>query len=82
MNYKIEIFYFFPRIMEIKKGFSTKINEQFSLHIAENNDKKEFQQILELNVKVHGEPVREYLKRIYLDHPKKEITITQILLSI
>ena len=56
--------------MEIKKGFSTKIDERFSLHIAENDDTQEFQQILELNVKVHGEPVREYLRRIYLAHPK------------
>ncbi len=58
--------------MEIKKGFSTKIDEQFSLHIAENNNKQEFQQILKLNTKVHGEQVREYLNRIYLDHPKRD----------
>ena len=58
--------------MVIKKGLSKKIDERYSLHIAENYDKQEFQQILELNVNVHGESVRGYLNRIYLDHPKRD----------
>ena len=58
--------------MGLAKGYKRKLNQQFSIHIAENNNKEEFQQILELNVKVHGEPVREYLKQIFLNHPRKE----------
>lgn len=58
--------------MVIIKGHSTKIDEQYSLHIAEKDNKQEFQQILELNVKVHGEPVRGYLERVYNDHPRRD----------
>ncbi|HDZ18361.1 MAG TPA: GNAT family N-acetyltransferase [archaeon] len=58
--------------MGLAKGYKRKVNQQFSIYIAENSKKEEFQQILELNVKVHGEPVREYLKHIFLNHPRKE----------
>ncbi|KKL73302.1 hypothetical protein LCGC14_2076250, partial [marine sediment metagenome] len=40
--------------MELVKGYKRKLNQHFSIHIAENSKKEEFQQILELNVKVHG----------------------------
>lgn len=55
----------------IEKGFFTKLDEQFSLHIS-NNSNEDFIKILELNVAVHGEEVKEYIKRIYKEHPKKK----------
>ena len=57
--------------MELIKGYRRNISQQFSIHIAENNKKEEFQQILELNVNAHGEPVRDYINHIFLDHPRK-----------
>ncbi|TFG27428.1 MAG: GNAT family N-acetyltransferase [Promethearchaeota archaeon] len=57
--------------MEFTKGFSRKIDEQFTIKIA-NDDENDFQRILDLNVLVHGEPVRDYLSRIYLEHPRKD----------
>ena len=58
--------------MKLEKGYNRNFNQQFSIHIAENDKKEEFQEILALNVKVHGESVREYIKHIFLNHPKKE----------
>ncbi len=58
--------------MELVKGYRRNINQQFSIHIAENNKKEELQQILELNVNVHGEPVRDYINHVYSNHPRKE----------
>ena len=58
--------------MGFVKGYQRNINQQFSIHIAENNKKEELQQILELNVNVHGESVRDYFNHIFLHHPRKE----------
>ena len=58
--------------MGLVKGYQRKINPQFSIHIAENDKKEELQQILELNVNVHGESVRDYINHILLNHPRKE----------
>jgi len=58
--------------MGLVKGYQRNINQQFSIHIAENNKKEELQQILELNVNVHGEPVRDYINHVFLNHPRKE----------
>jgi predicted acetyltransferase len=58
--------------MILVKGYKRKLNQQFSIHIAENNKKEEFQEILALNIEVHGESVREYIKHIFLNHPRKE----------
>ena len=55
----------------IEKGFFTKLNEQFSLRISIDSN-EEFLKILELNVAVHGEDIKEYIKRIYKEHPKKK----------
>ena len=55
----------------IEKGFFTKLNEQFSLRISTDSN-EEFLKILELNVAVHGEEIKEYIKRIYKEHPKKK----------
>ena len=58
--------------MELVKGYQRNLNQHFSIHIAENSKKEELQQILELNVNVHGESVRAYLNHIFLNHPRKE----------
>ncbi len=55
----------------IEKGFFTKLDEQFSLRIS-NDSNEDYIKILELNVAVHGEEIKEYIKRIYKEHPKKK----------
>ena len=55
----------------IEKGFFTKLDEQFSLRISTDSN-EEFIKILELNVAVHGEEIKEYIERIYKEHPKKK----------
>ena len=55
----------------IEKGFFTKIDEKFSLRISKDSN-EEFIKILKLNVLVHGEEIKDYIKRIYKDHPKKK----------
>ena len=55
----------------IEKGFFTKLDEQFSLGISTDSN-EDFIKILELNVAVHGEEIKEYIKRIYKEHPKKK----------
>ena len=55
----------------IEKGFFTKLDEQFSLRISSDSN-EDFIKILELNVAVHGEEIKEYIKRIYKEHPKKK----------
>ncbi len=56
--------------MKFIKGFSRLINEQYSIHISEG-DSEEFKKILELNVIVHEEAVREYISKMYNEHPRK-----------
>ena len=58
--------------MGLEKGYQRNINQKFSIHIAGNNKKEEFQEILELNVNVHGGSVGDYIKHIFLNHPRKE----------
>lgn len=55
----------------IEKGFFTKLDEQFSLRISSDSN-EDFIKILELNVAVHGKEIKEYIKRIYKEHPKKK----------
>ncbi|TFG05517.1 MAG: GNAT family N-acetyltransferase [Promethearchaeota archaeon] len=57
--------------MELKKGYERKINKNFTIYIAKDN-KEELNEILDFNVKIHGPPVKEYLSRILLKHPRIE----------
>ncbi|TFG22118.1 MAG: GNAT family N-acetyltransferase [Promethearchaeota archaeon] len=57
--------------MEFKKGYSRQIDEQFILRISKQGS-EEFKKLLELNVTVHGEAVRDYITKIYNEHPKKD----------
>jgi len=58
--------------MKFAKAYKRNFNQQFSIHIAENDKKEEFQEILELNASVHGESVRDYVNHIFLNNPRKE----------
>ena len=55
--------------MPISKGTTIQIDDQFSLHVATNHA-DEIKEIIEFNVRIHGEPVREYLNDILFHHPK------------
>ena len=55
----------------IEKGFFTKLDEQFSLRISTDSN-EDFIKILELNVAVHGDEIKDYIERIYKEHPKKK----------
>ena len=57
--------------MEFVKGFSSQIDDHYTIKIATDN-RDEFLKILELNVAVHGEPVRNFLSRIFLEHPRRD----------
>lgn len=57
--------------MKYSKGYSRFINDKFEIHIARENQ-DEFEKILNLNIIVHGETVKDYLKRIFWDHPRKK----------
>ena len=58
--------------MNYEKGYIEDIDEHFSIHIAKDNDTEEFQELLELNVVVHGEPTRRYLESIVMNHPNHD----------
>jgi len=55
----------------IEKGFFIKLDEQFSLRISTDSN-EEFFKILELNIAVHGEEIKDYIERMYKEHPKKK----------
>ena len=55
----------------IEKGFFAKLDKQFSLRISTDGN-EEFTRILELNIAVHGEEIKDYIERIYKKHPKKK----------
>ena len=55
--------------MKFKRGFSEKIDNKFSIHIAEDN-KEQLEEIINLNMEVHHEETLEtYIRRIFLEHP-------------
>ncbi|NHI94879.1 MAG: GNAT family N-acetyltransferase [Candidatus Lokiarchaeota archaeon] len=53
--------------MVIEKGFSQRLDDKLTLKIA--STKEEFNKILELNIKVHGDIIKSYIERIFLGHP-------------
>ncbi|MBD3341707.1 MAG: GNAT family N-acetyltransferase [Candidatus Lokiarchaeota archaeon] len=56
--------------MVISKGATFRIDERFTIHVATGKD-DEFEEILKFNISIHHEPVRDYLSRIYLEHPRR-----------
>ena len=60
--------------MKIIKGYSQKINEQFTLRVANDND-EEIEKIVKLNWNVHGDLLKDVVPRIFQDHPRKKYTL-------
>ncbi|MFO7797928.1 MAG: GNAT family N-acetyltransferase [Promethearchaeati archaeon] len=57
--------------MKFKKGYSEKIDTNFSIHIAEDN-KEQLEAIINLNMEVHHEEIlNTYIRRIFLEHPTR-----------
>ncbi|MBY9003146.1 MAG: GNAT family N-acetyltransferase [Candidatus Lokiarchaeota archaeon] len=57
--------------MKIIKGYSQKINEQFTLRVAEDND-EEIEKIIKLNWDVHENLLKDIVPRVFHDHPRKK----------
>ncbi len=60
--------------MKIIKGYSQKIDEQFTLRVAIDND-EEIEKIVKLNWNVHGDLLKDIVPRIFQDHPRKKDTL-------
>jgi len=57
--------------MRFEKGYRSEINDQFSIHIAEDTE-EELKAIINLNMVVHQEEILEaFIRRISLKHPRK-----------
>jgi hypothetical protein len=57
--------------MEFGKGYSTKINDRFTIHIAEGNE-EELEVICKLNTEIHQKEILDiFLRQIILEHPRK-----------
>jgi len=57
--------------MEYGKGYSAKVDDHFSIHIAEDNE-EELKAIVNLNMEVHQEEVLEtFIRHVFLEHPRK-----------
>ncbi|MFX0006964.1 MAG: GNAT family N-acetyltransferase [Promethearchaeota archaeon] len=60
--------------MEFRKGYSAKVDDRFSIHIA-NDSEEELKAIVNLSMKVHQEELLiTYIPRIFLEHPRKSET--------
>ncbi|MFX1380556.1 MAG: GNAT family N-acetyltransferase, partial [Promethearchaeota archaeon] len=58
--------------MEFRKGYSAKVDDHFSIHIATDNE-EELKAIINLSMKVHQDEVlKSYIPRIFLEHPRKD----------
>jgi hypothetical protein len=68
---KIEIKLNILSFMKFEKGYSSKIDDYFSIHIAEDSE-EELRAIVNLNIEVHHEELLEtFIRRIFLEHPRK-----------
>jgi len=61
--------------MEFRKGYSAKVDDWFSIHIAEDTE-EEIEAIITLNREVHqDETLVTYIRQIFLDYPRKSETL-------
>lgn len=68
---KIEISLIISKSMELKKGYSRKLDNRFSIHIADNTA-EELNAILKFNNQLHnGEEIVEYIQSFLLKYPRK-----------
>jgi len=57
--------------MEFGKGYCTKVDNQFSIHIAEDTD-EEIEAIVSLNREVHQDEILEtFIRQLFLEYPRK-----------
>lgn len=57
--------------MEFVKGYSAKVDERFSIHIAEDSE-EEIEAIVNLNMEVHQKEILQtFLRQIFLKYPRK-----------
>ena len=57
--------------MEFGKGYCTKVDNQFSIHIAEDTE-EEIEAIIILNREVHQDEILEtFIRQIFLEYPRK-----------
>lgn len=57
--------------VKIIKGYSQKINEQFTLRVAKDID-DELEKIVKLNWNVHGDLLKDVVPHVFQDHPRKK----------
>ncbi|MFX1402785.1 MAG: GNAT family N-acetyltransferase, partial [Promethearchaeota archaeon] len=58
--------------MTYEKGYSSKIDDQFSIHIAKDTE-EELKALIKLNVAVHKDEILEtFIHRVFLKHPRKD----------
>ncbi|MBD3215711.1 MAG: GNAT family N-acetyltransferase [Candidatus Lokiarchaeota archaeon] len=55
----------------LKKGYRKKIGDNLILRIAEENE-EEIDRIIKLNIQVHGEDLKNYMYRLFRDHPNRK----------
>lgn len=68
---KIDISLIISKSMELKKGYSRKLDNRFSIHIAGNTE-EELNAILKFNNQLHnGEEIIDYIQSFLLKYPRK-----------
>jgi predicted acetyltransferase len=55
----------------LQKGHLEKIGDNLILRIAEENE-EEIDRIIKLNIQVHGEDLKNYIYRLFNDHPNRK----------
>jgi hypothetical protein len=57
--------------MKLERGHNSKIDDRFTIHIAEEND-EELNALVNFNIEVHGSALLgTFIRRIFLEHPRK-----------
>jgi len=65
--------------MKFGKGYTAKVDDRFSIHIAEDTE-EEIKDIIDLNMKVHQDEVlKSFIHQIFLEYPRKSETLCYIL---
>jgi hypothetical protein len=68
---KIDISLIISKNMEFKKGYSRKLDDRFSIHIADDRD-EEIDAIIKFNNQLHNEKETvDYIRSLLLEYPRK-----------
>ena len=61
--------------MEFGKGYCAKVDDRFSIHIAEDTE-EEIEAIINLNMKIHQDEILgTFIRQVFLGHPRKSETL-------